>query len=86
MGGRKETRMSMAYSWNGEPIPDIHAWAHERGEQMVRVRKTWREPLLLAGKVVDREEIIEMPASFFGCMRFGGPRNESYAEIERYDP
>ncbi len=77
----------MNYTWNGEPIRDIHAWTRERGEQMVRVRKTWHEPLPLAGKIVEREEIIEMPAVFFGGgLRFGGLRNENYAEIERFDP
>lgn len=76
----------MLYEFNGEPIIDIEALARDRGEQMVRVRKTWREPMVFAGRIEDREEIIEMPASFFGCLRFGGPRDEMYAEISRYDP
>jgi hypothetical protein len=76
----------MIYTWNNEPIPDIYAWARERGEQMVRVRKTWTDLLPMAGQTVEREEIIEMPASFFGGMRFGGMRNENYTEVERFDP
>ena len=76
----------LAFLWNGEPIADIRAWARERGEQMVRVRKTWREPLVFAGKFVEREEIQEMPAVFFETMRFGGARDEQYHELERFDP
>jgi hypothetical protein len=76
----------MNYSWNGQPIADIHEWCRERGEQMVRVRKTWREPQVFAGVIADREEVIEMPAVFFGSMRFGGTRDEQYDEIDRYDP
>lgn len=76
----------IAYSWNGEPIVDIRSWAKERGEQMVRVRHTYTEPNPMAGRMNQRVEIIEMPASFFGGMRFGGPRNDSYSEVERFDP
>jgi hypothetical protein len=72
----------LAFSWNGEPIPDIHAWAAERGEEMVRVRKTWHEPLPLAGEIMEREEILEMPGIFFRTLRFGGPMNESYVLLE----
>jgi hypothetical protein len=74
------------YQWNDEPIPDIRAWARERGELMVRVRKTWQEPNVFAGRFDVREEIIEMPVSFFNGMRFGGPRDERYTEIERFEP
>jgi hypothetical protein len=84
---KEVTGMSrMAYNWNGEPIEDIHAWCRERGEQMVRVKHTWREAMLLAGELVDREEVTEMPASFFSSLRFGGMRDDSYDEIDRYDP
>jgi hypothetical protein len=76
----------MTYSWNGEPIPDIHAWCRERGEKMVRVRKTWREPNLFAGRFEDREEVMEMPEAFFKCIRFGGMRDENYTAIESYNP
>lgn len=74
------------FSWNGEAIADVRVWARERGEQMVRARHTWREPMPLAGQILEREEIIDMPACFFDCMRFGGPRDDQYAEVERFDP
>jgi hypothetical protein len=69
------------FVWNGEPIPDIEVWASQRGEKMVRVRKTWTEPMPLAGKMVEREEVLIMPACFANGLRFGGPRNENYTVI-----
>jgi hypothetical protein len=76
----------MNFEWNGDYIADIHAWCRERGEQMVRVRRTWTEPNVIAGRFEKRVEITEMPEAFFKCMRFGGPDDVAYTEIERYDP
>lgn len=79
-------RAETAWFDNGRPISDIHAWARDRGEQMVRVRRTWREALPLAGRIEDRSEVVEMPASFFNGLRFGGLHDESYEEIGRFEP
>jgi hypothetical protein len=76
----------MNYEWNGELISDIHAWCRGRGEQMVRVKHTWRETMPLAGRIETRSEVEEIPAAFFGSMRFGGGRQDDYTEIDRYDP
>jgi len=68
----------MNFSWNGEAIPDIEAWAAERGEEMVTVEHTWREPNILAGAITEKSELLRMPESFARSMRFGGPFDDRY--------
>lgn len=71
--------MSDYFKWNGQPIPNIHQWARDRGEKMVHYRciKYQDHPTL--------EEVFEgeMPESFWNNLF----RNSaSYKELHRYDP
>jgi hypothetical protein len=69
-----------AFSWRGEPIHDIDAWAQARGEPMVRVRETTTTLSVIGGQPRERVEveIREMPRCFAQGLAvsepFGGGR------------
>lgn len=72
----------MAYQnflWRGEPILDIHEWARQRGEQMVKY-DVWVTWFGSPERVYSHTE--ECPESFFGNMRF----SEDYRNIRKYTP
>ena len=74
----------MAYSWRGEPIADIKAWAKDRGEQMVRYRAERRVPNLFSGRMATEVEESIMPESFYDNMRWSD--GWFATEIERFNP
>jgi len=62
----------MRFSWRGEPISDVEAWAHERGERMVTYRAERQVPNILTG-TLDTETISgQMPESFWSNLRMDG--------------
>jgi hypothetical protein len=58
----------LGFSWRGKRIDDIHKWAEERGERMVKVKETRTSPY---GVEI---EVLEMPESFANnmCVYEGG--------------
>jgi hypothetical protein len=57
------------YTYKGEPIIDIFAWAKERGEKMLRVKMERTIPNLRTGKLeIERQDLV-MPESFWATMR-----------------
>lgn len=67
------------FTWRGKPILDIHEWARERGEQMVKY-DIWDYPPWSLEKVYSHTE--ECPESFFSSMRF----NDDIRNVRRYNP
>ncbi len=66
------------FSWRGEPIHDIDAWAAERGEPMVMVRET--KKYLSSVTLREHTEVTEtrMPRCFAeGLPAFRGVGGES---------
>ena len=62
------------FTWKGEPIQDIHKWAHARRERMVHYEMTRRSPY--------GDEITqgEMPQSFWDSLLWSS--NTFYKEID----
>ena len=79
--------MFNAFSWQGELIDDIEAWARDRGEKMVRVRFVPQlKPNALTGQMVASEPYIKsMPESFWDNYIISSDQDPGY-EIERFDP
>lgn len=78
-----------AFSWRGEPIHDIHAWALARGEQMVVVDHEHRylSAVTLREHIEHTEE--EMPESFWSghiAARGVAGGMERWTEVRRYTP
>jgi hypothetical protein len=73
-----------SYSWRGVPIPDINAWAKDRGEKMVRIKVVERNPYIFSGNIEELEYQISMPESFWDSFSWSG--NSHYEEIVREDP
>jgi hypothetical protein len=67
--------MFQRFTWRGEVIPDIDAWAHARGERIVHYKHTTRT---VYGHEVDEGR---MPESFWNSLLIRG--NESYEELTR---
>jgi hypothetical protein len=81
--------MFQTYAWRGKPIPDIRAWARERGEQMVVVEHYRKDPWTAPPYYLETREEEEMPDSFWrGHMagHAGGGTLETWTELRRYDP
>lgn len=72
------------YRYNDEIIPDINAWARERGEKMVVFKRYRDVPNIFSGRVEREEETGRKPESFYDahCEMHGW----IYEEIERVDP
>ena len=71
------------YTWRGEPIQDIYAWAKERGESMVRYHGERHIPGFNGQMILETDD-GEMPESFWNG--FGWHNGWSYRETERYLP
>lgn len=77
------------FTWRGEPIQDIHAWARERGEQMVVVEHYVKEPWMSPPYFIETHEEQEMPESFWNGHLAGQARGgtlEMWTEKRRYQP
>ena len=53
------------FTWRGEPIHDIRAWATGRGERMVKYHAERTVPDLRTGGLVKETMDGEMPESFW---------------------
>lgn len=63
--------MKHSFTWQGEPIQDIAAWATARGERMVPFRATRDRPSL-TGDWFHEEYDGEMPESFWNTLHIDG--------------
>lgn len=79
------------FTWRGTPILDIHAWARERGEVMIRYRATsvqpavcWNEEGSATPSLNMEVEDGEMPRSFWDG--FLWPEGWHAVETGRYAP
>ena len=72
------------FRWRDVPIPDIHAWARTRGEQMVRYHATRKRPNPFAARMETEEMVGEMPESFWNSLLMS--EGWHYRETGRYDP
>ena len=72
------------FTWRGEPILDIHAWARAREEQMVRYRahRTVTSPTFT--EMVEESYEGEMPASFYDNLLWND--GWAYTELSRDNP
>ena len=59
----------MNFYWQGEPIPDIEAWAKERGEEMVTVNFHHKEPSPFGPLYMEWDEVVRMPQLFYENLR-----------------
>lgn len=50
------------FSWRGEPITDIRAWAEERGEPMVTVIET--QTSIQPTTTIGTTRLVQMPRCF----------------------
>lgn len=57
--------MTTKFAWRGVPITDIHAWAANRGERMVKYVAVRYVPSIFLGVLVKEEKVGEMPESFW---------------------
>ena len=62
------------FNWKGKPIKDIHAWASERGERMVKYEARRQTPY---GPEFEQGE---MPESFWSSLLWNA--GWSYKEIK----
>jgi hypothetical protein len=67
-----------AHYWRGEYIPDIWAWARERGEEMIYYQKIRKTPW---GLEVDKGYVPE--SMFSNLMSWG---DTTYEELHREKP
>lgn len=58
-----------SFTWRGEPIPDIAAWAAARGERLVPYRAERRVPNILTGQLDLEVMTGTMPESFWHTLR-----------------
>ena len=63
-----EYRKNTTFQWRGELIPDIAAWASQRGELMVQYDATRTVPSL-TGELVTERQSGEMPETFWDTLR-----------------
>lgn len=68
------------FAWRGEIIPDIRAWAAERGERMVRYHGERHVPDLRTGGLILETDDGEMPESFWNG--FGWTHGWHYVEVK----
>ena len=57
------------FSWRGEPIGDIRAWARARREPMVNYHAERKVPNILTGQLDTETMDGSMPMSFFANLR-----------------
>lgn len=62
------TSTAMTYFWRGQLIPDIRAWATERGERIVRYEARRERPNMLTGRLEVEVVEGEMPESFWNSL------------------
>lgn len=74
------------YSWRGEPIDDIRAWARARGEQMVRYDEHRRGVVFTTKgpKIVTETTSGETPESFWNGLPMTA--DHWYTETGRVSP
>lgn len=57
--------MFQQFTWNGEPITDIRAWAKERREKLVEYRAVRMIPSMISNSFEIEEKTGHMPSSFW---------------------
>jgi hypothetical protein len=75
------------WTWRGERIDDIEAWAAARGEQMVAYHGERQVPIIAPGvgaRMITETDDGEMPESFWNG--FGWHAGWHYAETGRRAP
>lgn len=61
--------MYTRFTWRGESIADVRAWAAARGERMVRYHAERRMPNIITGRLDLETRDGEMPESFWANLR-----------------
>lgn len=64
--------MKQYFTWAGEPIEDIEAWAKEHGEDMIGFRVTKTVPNLVTGQLDEESYEAEMPEYWYNNLSMSG--------------